>query len=328
MQAKSNRSFWALFLLKFTLATLVFYIWFSYNIEKTGYQQIDREVVDYVRDYPVQEMWFDATTDTEKEIQEIIQEVLNPLHEASDVVPQDVYTRKFQALCSANTTLCNKIIFGGQISEYSKFVYFALISNTISKTDKFLQVWWYKSLINTLQSVTINAQWGQRRGGATWDTIVINLDKIVSYTEFSEVFTHELWHIVDLGIVQWISRTNDNDFTEFGRVVFAADDLSLEYYATSWKSESTRLALSSANDFCSGYAMTNPFEDFAECFNLYMNHNAYFKYITENSDVLKWKYNFFANIMKWSYLFASAADLPKAKQKRTSRRPWDTTRMW
>jgi len=137
-----------------------------------------------------------------------------------------------------------------------------------------------------------------------------------------------LWHIVDLGVIQWVSRTTDRDFTEFGRVVFAADDLSLEYYDTSWKSESIRSALSSSDDFCSGYAMTNPFEDFAECFNLYINHNAYFRYISENNTIIAWKYNYIANIMNWAYLFGSAADIQKAKQKRITRRPRDTTRMW
>jgi hypothetical protein len=328
MQAKSNRSFWGLFLLKFTLATLVFYIWFSYNIEKTGYQQIDREVVDYVRTYPVQEMGFDATTDIEQQIQEVIQEVLNPLHEASDVVPQDIYTRRFQALCSANASLCNKIIFAGQVSEYDKFVYLALMVNVVAKTDRFLLAWWYASLINTLQTITINAQWGQRRWGATWNTVVINLDKIGSYTEFFEVFTHEIWHIVDLGVIQWVSRSIDTNFTEFGRSVFASDDLSLEYYKISRRSESIRLALSSADDFCSGYGMTNPFEDFAECFNLYMNHNAYFRYIAQNNTTLSSKYNFIANLMGWSYLFASATDVQRASQRRSNRRPRDTTRMW
>ena len=328
MQVKSNRSFWAMFLLKFTLATLVFYVWFSYNIEKTGYKQIDREIVDYIRTYPVQEMWFEATTDIEKEMQEILQEVLNPLHQASDIVPQDLYSRRFQSLCAANNVLCNKIVFVWLISEYDRYIYLSLMTNVVSKADKFLQRSWYKSLISVLETITINAEWWQRRGWATWNTLVINLDKIVSYTEFSDVFTHELWHIVDLGVVQWVSRTIDKDFTEFWRSVFATDDLSLEYYATSWKSESTRLALSSADDFCSGYAMTNPFEDFAECFNLYMNHNAYFRYIAENNSTLEWKYNFLANVMGWSYLFASAWDVTKAKQKRISRRPRDTTRMW
>jgi len=83
-------------------------------------------------------MGFDATTDIEQHIQEVIQEVLNPLHEASDIVPQDIYTRRFQALCSANASLCNKIIFAGQVSEYNKFVYLALMVNVVAKTDRFL----------------------------------------------------------------------------------------------------------------------------------------------------------------------------------------------
>jgi len=61
--------------------------------------------------------------------------------------------------------------------------------------------------------------------------------------------------------------------------------------------------LSQSEDFCSGYGMTNPFEDFAECFNLYLNHNSYFAYLAKNNNALADKYNFFANIFDGYYLF-------------------------
>jgi hypothetical protein len=62
--------------------------------------------------------------------------------------------------------------------------------------------------------------------------------------------------------------------------------------------------------------MTNPFEDFAECFNLYMNHNAYFRSIAQNNIILTQKYNFIANILGGSYLFAANSDLQRAQSRR------------
>lgn len=58
---------------------------------------------------------------------------------------------------------------------------------------------------------------------------------------------------------------------------FSLDDPSLEYYRYSRESETTRTATSEKSDFCSGYGMTNPFEDFAECHNLYLNNSQLFK---------------------------------------------------
>ena len=42
--------------------------------------------------------------------------------------------------------------------------------------------------------------------------------------------------------------------------------------------------------------MNDPFEDFAECHNLYLNHQKLFRFFTQSSDILKDKYNYFANL--------------------------------
>ena len=90
---------------------------------------------------------------------------------------------------------------------------------------------------------------------------------------------------------------------------FAADDWSIDFYALSWKDEFKRYALSSASDFCSGYGMSNPFEDFAECFNLYLNHNTLFRMWAKDNYALAKKYNLFAALFGNSYLFAGDDDL-------------------
>jgi len=44
--------------------------------------------------------------------------------------------------------------------------------------------------------------------------------------------------------------------------------------------------------------MTNVFEDFAETFNMYINHNYVFKQMAKESNVLQKKYNFLNKILK------------------------------
>ena len=72
--------------------------------------------------------------------------------------------------------------------------------------------------------------------------------------------------------------------------------------------------------------MSDPFEDFAECHNLYLNHNAIFKVWAQNNIALKQKYNFFANLYGGKYLFDTKSDLGTYANM-VSVRPWDTTKM-
>jgi hypothetical protein len=132
--------------------------------------------------------------------------------------------------------------------------------------------------------------------------------------------------VYDLGALQGVSSAKHNAFTEFGKKVFANDDLSLQYYATSWKSETVRKSSSSKKDFCSGYGMSDPFEDFAECFNLYINHNSLFKAMAKRNEILKKKYNFVANAFDGNFLHAYENEV-SCVANNASRRPWDTTRI-
>jgi hypothetical protein len=43
--------------------------------------------------------------------------------------------------------------------------------------------------------------------------------------------------------------------------------------------------------------MTDPFEDFAETFNMFVNHNAVFKKMAKESSILKEKYKFMSKIL-------------------------------
>jgi len=72
--------------------------------------------------------------------------------------------------------------------------------------------------------------------------------------------------------------------------------------------------------------MTDPFEDFAECFNLYTNHNSFFKKIAKTNTILKKKYNFIAAIVDGQYMNTNSQDT-NILANNISRRPRDTTKL-
>jgi hypothetical protein len=66
--------------------------------------------------------------------------------------------------------------------------------------------------------------------------------------------------------------------------------------------------------------MSNPFEDFAECHNLYLNNRKLFRSMASESTILKDKYNFFANLFDNNILWDN-----KTAMLYDEWRPWDTT---
>ena len=72
--------------------------------------------------------------------------------------------------------------------------------------------------------------------------------------------------------------------------------------------------------------MTDPFEDFAECFNLYLNHNQLFRLMARSDTTMGKKYNTIAGIFDGIYINQRKSEASLV-QKDTSRRPWDTTRI-
>lgn len=101
--------------------------------------------------------------------------------------------------------------------------------------------------------------------------------KLMNYSEYTAVAIHELSHFIDIYILKkWLFN-----------------DVSNYFYVYSWNSTKIIKPWQSIEDFVSGYAMTNKYEDFSESFTYFMLHNADFLEKTKNSKVLKWKYDFF-----------------------------------
>ena len=116
---------------------------------------------------------------------------------------------------------------------------------------------------------------------------------------------------------------NATNFTISENTYFSSDDPSLSFYQLSWENSTTRLANASYLDFVWGYAMSSPYEDFAEAFTMYIWHNEVFKQRAAWSTVLQKKYNFMHNLTQGQSLSNSTTNI----QNNISWRPWDVTRI-
>ncbi|MCF7836816.1 hypothetical protein K9N08_03920 [Candidatus Gracilibacteria bacterium] len=135
--------------------------------------------------------------------------------------------------------------------------------------------------------------------------------------EIVSVFVHELGHIVDLGKLKGVSFA-PSGFLD-GKLKIPADDPSIAFYKLSWRDEAKQKYIAERKDFVSGYAMTDPFEDFAESFNFYVLHGADFRAITNESTVLAKKYDF----MKKEVF--SGLEFKSERNTENEKRVWDTT---
>lgn len=282
-------------IIKLILATIVFVLWFLIKEWKVW----ETEDSLYFQDYLSKQTIKDS----------IIEQIHQSAPDTTD-------------LCTSNDTLCKKIKIDNNIEviPYKNQIY----------------TWWYfinsnqifdKKIVDAIQKIDIkNDDQDQKRWYATRDTIILNITPTNWVKEFLNLSIHELWHVFDLWVIQWSSNTKSKLYTEFSRSVFAINDPSLSYYKISWESEKIRKSTSTKKDFCSWYGMTDPFEDFAECFNLFINSQSFFKVIAKKNKNLEKKYNFIASVIKWNYINKNAASIVLIKDN-SDRRPRDTTKL-
>ena len=229
----------------------------------------------------------------------------------------------FSKLCTEYKQICKKITWNWDFSDDNKAIKFAYIAYLLQVLDKNIKRW-IDSPSKILTAILINDTKWTRRWSANRDTVTINVWWMKYENEFFQVISHEFGHIIDLWVLQWISSTKSQNFTEFEKSVFAIDDPSIEYYKYSRSSEKIRKSSMTKEDFCSSYWMSDPFEDFAECHNLYLNHHDYFHYIALTNNTIKNKYNFFSNLYGWKYINNSEV---KYNNRESSYRVRDTTKL-
>ena len=253
---------------------------------------------------------------TEKEKYEF---VLNILKQASLKVHWSSPNKDFfDKLCSYYKTYCNIIDISKTDFNYQEKTYYVWITIYLLHFVDGI----FPDVTNKLYYIKIQKSKTWRRWYAWHYSIVMNVKNNMNYNDFYEVLTHELGHIVDLWILEWTSKKKTSVFKEYGRENFAIDDPSLNFYKLSFLSEKVKKPSIYAKDFVGWYAMTNTFEDFAETFNMYVNHNYVFKQMAKESNILQKKYNFLNKVLKGKYLRSD-----KNFNYKYSYRPWDSTKM-
>lgn len=170
----------------------------------------------------------------------------------------------------------------------------------------------------TLKEVTLDYDPAAHRGLGGGSLIIMRAVDM-STEEFLAVFVHELGHNVDYAYLTPSNQNQTSPFKDAGTPLFESDP-SLDFYRISWSSNQYSQSGTIAADFVSGYAMTDPFEDFAETYVYYVLHNREFESLTENSEALKAKYNF----MKDHVFNGKVFDTGDMNVEPVSQ-PWDIT---
>lgn len=172
---------------------------------------------------------------------------------------------------------------------------------------------------STLKNLILDLDPEANRGLGGRSVIIlrgVNMDA----SEMAAVLIHEIGHNVDLGYLAEKDKSEASQFNDGKNRIYEGDP-SLEFYRLSWENERARKRTASNFDFVSGYAMSDPFEDFAESYVYYVLHNADFKAKTQTSDVMLAKYRFMKDVVFQGKEYATGA----YKSEDLNRRPWDIT---
>lgn len=169
--------------------------------------------------------------------------------------------------------------------------------------------------VNQIENFYVRYDKPERRGLAGKSTII--LDGTLPDDEFRAVLIHEaLGHVFDLGCLTGTEQSGPSTFRDGSERIFN-DDPSLAFYLISWLDSSKKKPDVRPEDFVSGYAETDPFEDLAESAIYYVLQRQTFAERARSNRALLAKY-------KWLQTFLTVSP-PVAG---THVAAWDGTVPW
>lgn len=179
-----------------------------------------------------------------------------------------------------------------------------------------------KAHVAEIQHLTLSFEPSIRRGQAAGHTMIlrcVNVDEM----ELTAVIAHEMGHIVDTSHLNSSESGKETPFDDRGHPVYD-DDPSVQVYSVSW--EDNRSFTSSSAGFVSGYARSNPYEDFAETYAAYVLHGPLFRFTSSFNRDLQEKYDVMRDVVfeEVEYDFATE---PLPKRSRVNQRVYDITRV-
>lgn len=177
-----------------------------------------------------------------------------------------------------------------------------------------------KRCTSSLKHLFVRYDNPERRGMAGASTII--LDGNQPHDEFRALFIHEFGHVIDLGCLSGTSESAISVFKD-GSMRFFENDPSVTFYEISWKDEFTQKTDARAEDFVSGYAQEDAFEDFAETFAYYILQQERFKERVRENEELRKKYRWMRR-----YLFnGTVPNIVEGLSTENDGIPWDITKL-
>jgi len=144
--------------------------------------------------------------------------------------------------------------------------------------------------VGQVKNLTLYFNSTGRRGLGGGSTIILRCQDVTD-EELVSVLVHELGHIADTGVLTGNAESEKSEFMDGENHVYE-NDPSLPFYRISFQNEANLKSSSTPDDFVSGYAMTDPYEDFAETYNYYILHGDHFRDMISKNSKLKAKYIF------------------------------------
>ncbi|PIR54201.1 hypothetical protein COU75_02095 [Candidatus Peregrinibacteria bacterium CG10_big_fil_rev_8_21_14_0_10_42_8] len=173
---------------------------------------------------------------------------------------------------------------------------------------------------NTLKNFYVRYEKPDNRGLAGKSVMI--LDGTVPDAEFRALFVHESGHNWDLGCLTGTADSGKSSFSDGDEAIYK-NDPSLGFYQISWLTSEVQRSTSRPEDFVSGYASYNIFEDFAESFAYFVLQNEQFaKRATEN-DIIARKYAWFRDTI----FNGQIPQIAEGKSIWKGKAPWDITKL-
>jgi len=125
--------------------------------------------------------------------------------------------------------------------------------------------------------------------------IIIRGGYLIDTNKFIKVFTHEMGHVVDTGMIGDYSAGVSN-FVDMSTTLYN-NDPNIGFFNISWNNDAQKKSNMNLSDFVSKYAYdNNSFEDFAESYVTYVMNGNRFRCMSYNSSVIEAKYQYMKKV--------------------------------
>ena len=263
------------------------------------------------------------TTEIDFKLEGLFIDILSNADEYMNVSDLEYGTR-MREICTYYDDICAKIKFSHPFTMRQNYMYTVFVVYLVSQIDQNIQLPGTPPLRTVLSSIRFDLNTYEPRGKAGYRNIIMNVNEVRNPAELFEVITHEFGHVFDLWVLQDLESEQQSEaYINFGNKTFGVNDFSLEFYKHS--RESTKIPRKSArnSNVVSWYAKTNVFEEFAELFNAWINHQVPLLDISRNDPVMLKKYLLMQEVFGKRYI---NKDIDTFKEMDIKDRPWDTTR--